>query len=79
MTGLFFGTPSMAYTLEVKVLPRVDHSDRSETQLQKGDRLWEGSVEQSRRPTNRNRIGGVADQGERANSRKALMVKDQAA
>ena len=69
----------MTYTFEVKVLPRVDHSDRSETQLQKGDRLWEGSVERSRRPTNRNWIEGVADQGERAKDRKALMVKDQAA
>jgi hypothetical protein len=68
----------MTHTLEVKVLPKADHSDRSEAQLQKGDRLWEGSVERSRRPTYRNRIRGVADQGERANDRKALMVKDQA-
>jgi len=36
-------------------------------------------VERNRGPTYRNRIRGDADQGERANDRKALMVKDQAA
>jgi len=69
----------MTYTLEVKVLPKADHSDRSEAQLRKGDRPWEGSVERNRRPTYRNRIRGVADQGERAKDREALMVKDWAA
>ena len=69
----------MTYTLEVQVLPKADHSDRSEAQLRKGDRPWEGSVERNRGPTNRNRIQGAADQGERAHNREALMVKDQAA
>jgi len=36
-------------------------------------------VERSRGPTYRNRIGGDADQGERASDREALMVKGQAA
>ena len=67
----------MTYTLEVKVLPKADHSDRSEAQLRKGDRPWEGSAERNCGPTYRNRIRGGADQGERANDRKALMVKDQ--
>jgi hypothetical protein len=35
-------------------------------------------VERNRGPTNRNRIEGTADQGERAKNRKALMVNDQA-
>ena len=40
--------PGMGTTLEVQVLPRVGHNDRSEAQLRKGDRPWDSSVE--RRP-----------------------------
>jgi hypothetical protein len=35
----------MGVLLEVKVLPRAGHSERSEAQLHEGDRVWEGSVE----------------------------------
>lgn len=34
--------PSMGAILEVKVLSRADHSERSEAQLREGDRTWEG-------------------------------------
>ncbi len=37
--------------------------------------MWEGSVEQSREPMNKNRIAGVAEQGERGRNRKALVIK----
>ena len=37
--------------------------------------MWEGSVERSCGPMNEDRIEGVADQGERANNRKALVIK----
>ncbi|MDH4581538.1 hypothetical protein E8F20_23690 [Pseudomonas sp. BN415] len=37
--------------------------------------MWGGSVERSREPMNKNRIQGDADQGERAKSREALVVK----
>jgi hypothetical protein len=37
--------PSMGAILEVKVLPRADHSERNEVQLREGDRAWEGSME----------------------------------
>jgi hypothetical protein len=33
----FSGAPSMGAILEVKVLPEVDHSERSEAQLHEGD------------------------------------------
>ena len=36
-------------------------------------------MERNRGPTNRNRISGDAWQGERANDRKALVVKAKAA
>jgi hypothetical protein len=36
-------------------------------------------VERNRGPTNRNRIGGEARQGERAKVRKALVVESEAA
>ena len=35
-------------------------------------------MERNREPMYKNRIGGGADQGERARNRKALVVKDQA-
>src|SRR5262249_2743096 len=38
-------------------------------------RTAEGSGEPNHEPTNRNRIGGVADQGERAFDREALATK----
>ena len=68
----------MGALLWVKVPPQADHSERSEAQLRKGDRPWGGSVERNREPMNKNRIEGVADQGERAKNREALVVKDQA-
>jgi hypothetical protein len=37
--------------------------------------LWEGSVERSCEPMNKNRIEGVAEQGERASFREALVIK----
>jgi hypothetical protein len=37
--------------------------------------VWEGSVERSCEPMNKNRIEGVAEQGERARNRKALVIK----
>ena len=77
--AFFIGTPSMGNTLEVKVLPRAGHSDRSEPQGREGDRASGGSGERNRGPTNRNRIGGGAEQGERAHDREALVTKAQAA
>jgi len=71
--------PSMGAILEVQVLPQADHSERSETQLRKGDRPWGGSVERTCEPMNKNRIEGDVDQGERAKNREALVVKDWAA
>ena len=34
----------MGALLRVQVPPRAGHSERSETQLHEGDRVWEGSV-----------------------------------
>ena len=39
----------MGALLEVQVLPRAGHSERSEAQLHKGDRMWEGSVDRKLR------------------------------
>ena len=64
--------------MRVKVPPRGGHPDRSEPQLQKGDRLWGGSGERSCGPMNKNRIGGGAERGERAKDREAPMTKAQA-
>jgi hypothetical protein len=69
----------MNVVLEVKVLSKGDHPERSEPQLRKGDQPWEGSGERNRGPMNKNRIGGGAERGERARIRKATMVKPQAA
>ena len=37
--------------------------------------MWEGSVERSCEPMNKNRIEGAALQGERARNREALVIK----
>jgi hypothetical protein len=37
--------------------------------------MWEGSVERSCGPMDKNRIRGAADQGERAINREALVTK----
>jgi hypothetical protein len=73
--GLSLGAPSKGALLWVKVPSRVDHNERSEAQLHEGDRVWEGSVERSCGPMNKNRIEGGADQGERAKNREALVIK----
>ena len=41
--------------------------------------MWEGSVERTRKPMDKNRIEGGAEQGEQAHNCKALVVKVQAA
>ena len=56
----------MGALLPVQVRSQVDHDERSEAQLHKGDRVWEGSVERSCEPMNKNRIEGAAEQGDRA-------------
>ena len=37
--------------------------------------MWEGSVERNCEPMYKNRIEGVAEQGERARNREALVIK----
>lgn len=69
----------MGALLEVQVLSRAGHSERSEAQLHEGDRVWEGSAERNREPMNKNRTEGGADQCERANNREAFVTKGQAA
>jgi hypothetical protein len=69
----------MNVVLEVKVLSKGDHPERSEPQLRKGDQPWEGSGERNRGPMYKNRIRGDAERGERANDRQASMVKARAA
>jgi len=71
--------PSMGAIFGVRVPGRAGHSEASEAQLREGDRAWGGSVERNREPMNKNRIRGVADQGEQAVNCKALVAKGQAA
>ena len=76
--GLRRCAPSMGAVLRVQVPPRGGHLDRSEPQLRKGDRPWEGSGERNRGPMYKKRIGGGAERGERAMDREATMTKAQA-
>ena len=78
VVGLFFGVPSMNDGLEVEVLRGVGRSDPSEPQGVNRERRAERSGERIRELTNRNRIGGIAEQGERANDREALTTNAQA-
>jgi len=56
----------MGIDLEVGVLPRAGHSERSEPQSVVPWGRREGSGERNCGPTNRNRIRGGAEQGKRA-------------
>jgi len=67
----------MGALLRVEVPPRVDHSERSEVQLHEDDRLWGGGVDRSCEPMDKNRIQGVAEQGEPAKNREALVIKSK--
>jgi hypothetical protein len=68
----------MAGDLGVKVPRRVGRSDPSEPQGRERERTAERSGERIRESTNRNRIVGTAEQGERACDREALTTKAQA-
>src|SRR5437870_3008591 len=60
---------------EVKVPRELGHRDPREPQGDGREAVAEGSGERTCGPTNRNRIEGDADQGERANDREALVTK----
>jgi hypothetical protein len=45
LAGGQFSAPIMGAILRVKVPPRVDHNERKEVQLRKGDQAWGGSTE----------------------------------
>jgi hypothetical protein len=66
----------MGAILEVQVLPRADHSERSEVQLRKGDQAWGGSTERTRESRYTNRMEGGVWQGEQANNCEAVVVKN---
>jgi hypothetical protein len=63
--------------LEVKVLRGVGRSDPSEPPGRDREETAESSGERIREPRNTNRIGGTAEQGERAAHREALTTKAQ--
>ena len=69
-----FRAPGTGALLWEKVPLQVDHSERSEAQLHEGDRMWGGSVERHCEPMEKNRIEGVAEQGERAQFCEALVI-----
>jgi len=68
-------TPSMGTDQEVKVLRGLGHRDPREPQGDAREGSAEGSGKRTGGPTNRNRIRGGADQGERATDREALVTK----
>ncbi len=69
------GGPGMGDDLEVKVLPEPGRRDRREAQGVRREACAERSVERTRESTNRNRIRGAADRGERTTDREAPATK----
>jgi len=49
--------------------------NEAKRQLHEGNRVWGGSVERNSEPMNKNRIEGVAEQGEWARYREANVIK----
>ena len=70
-------TPIMGADWEVKVLRELGHKDPREPQGRNREGASEGSGERTDGPTNRNRIRGEVDQGERAMDREALVTNDR--
>src|SRR6266849_5454198 len=60
---------------EVKVLRELGHRNPREPQGDGREASAEGSGERTCGPTNRNRIAGDVEQGERADDREALVTK----
>ena len=77
--SLFGGGPGMGDDLEVKVLPEPGRRDRREAQGVRREAYAERSVKRTRESTNRNRIRGAADRGERTTDREAPATKGEAA
>ena len=77
--GLFFVRPAWAHSCGCKSrreLATVSEVKRNCGRVtDRGEEAWSINHE----PRNTNRIEGAADQGERARTREALVVKDQAA
>jgi hypothetical protein len=65
----------MGTDLEVQVLRRSGHGEPREPQGFDREVEAEGSGKRNHGPTNRNRIRGDADQGERAIDRETLVTK----
>lgn len=74
----FFGVLSMNDVLGVRVPRGVGRSDPSDPQGGDREETAERSGYRICESTNRNRIGGTVEQGERAESREALTTKAQA-
>jgi len=79
LAALFACVPSMMDGLGVEVPRGAGRSDPREPQGDVREGVAERSGERNRGPTNRNRIGGDAEQGKRARNREALTTKAQAA
>lgn len=73
--GLFACAPCKGTLLRVQDPPGADQSERRETQLHEGDRVWGVSAERSVESMNRNQIEGAGEQGEWASSRVVLVTK----
>lgn len=71
----FLYAPGTGVLLWVEVPSYVDHGERSEAPLHEGDRLWRGSVERNCEPIDKNRMEGVAEQGEAVQLSEALVIK----
>src|SRR5207249_3539540 len=69
--------PAWALTWRWKVLRGLGHRDPREPQGDAREGGAEGSGERTDGPTNRNRIRGDTDQGERASDRETLVTKDR--
>ena len=72
---LVWWATGMGDDLEVKVLPEPGRRDRREAQGVRREAYAERSVQRTRESTNRNRIRGAADRGERTTDREAPATK----
>ena len=71
--------PAWAHTCGCKSRRKLITTNEAKRNCTRATECGKEAWSVNREPMDKNHIEGVADQGERAKNRKALLVKDQAA
>ena len=77
--GFFLVRPAWAHSCGCKSCRKLTKTSEAKRNCTRATECGKEAGGTNHEPMDKNHIEGVADQGERAKNRKALLVKDQAA